>query len=126
MKPNQLQLMESGHVKGNYKVWGKPRLEFFFVENKDKKEANHPDFIVQAKDPCGDVVDIGSGFKNKLKEGERVGQDYYSILMNEPMLFKNPMKLVAWPSGNGFFDLRVDNGLKKSGDVEQGQAAEAA
>lgn len=118
---------EEGKMTGVYKIWGKPRLEFTLVKNQGGSE-KAPDYIIQAKDPCGDVVSIGHAYENQIKKGERIGQKCFSVFFNEPGLFKAPVKCFALPFGNSgtIWDMDYDISEKPNNDDVSGGAAQAA
>ena len=69
-----------------------------------------PDFLIEAKDPCGDRVVIGHAWRNDIRKGEKAGLNCYSLQFTEPMLFKRPVKLSAFPSNpdGSRYDLDYD------------------
>ena len=86
-----------GKIFGTYKVWGKTRLDFEFVKSNDPGE-KAPDFVVVAKDPVGDTCDIGVVYQNEIKKGEKTGLPCFSILFQNPGLFKESLRVSAFPS----------------------------
>lgn len=124
MTCGKLELLDGGHIKGHYKVWGKPRLDFTFVKNADQGD-KAPDFIIQAKDPCGDLVDIGKAYENTIKQGDKAGEKCYSVFLNEPGLFRQPLKLSAFPATIGGRELSLDYETEKKQEdaTAQQQAA---
>ena len=94
-----LERNQEGFISGQYKLWGKPALPFKFAENAKATE-KAPDYLIMATDPCGDTVQIGVAYRNTIKEGAKSGLDCFSLFFQEPALFKQPLKLGAFPSMN--------------------------
>jgi hypothetical protein len=90
-------MKEGGYFSGFYKVWGKPKLDFHFLRNPEKGGDKAPDFLIEAKDPCGEYVQIGFVYENKIKDGDKAGCRCFSMFFQCEGLFKEPKKLAAFP-----------------------------
>lgn len=123
-----LTVSEQGNVTGEFLSWSYPRIQIALRENKARQNEKSPTHEVIAKNPHNAWVVIGAAWKNKIKNGEKAGQDCYSLQLEEPTLFEKPVKLSAFPNqaDGKAFGLEYDRS-EKPGESEQGNnAAQAA
>ena len=98
MKCGHLQIGESGNISGVFLSWSLPQINIALRKSgnpvNDKKLPTHE---VIGKNPHGAWVVIGAAWENKIKNGEKSGQNCYSLLLEEPTLFERPVRLSAFP-----------------------------
>jgi len=115
MKCGYLQMDDEGKIRGAFLSWELPEIKLALRNNPEAgKMSGIPTHEVIAKNPHGSWVQIGVAWKNKINKGEKTGLDLYSLSLDNPTLFKMPLKLSAFPTSSDGkdFSLEYDRGEK--------------
>jgi hypothetical protein len=70
---------------------------FYMEPNPEARGKKSPTHIMKTKGPTGREAPAGVVWANKIKSGESVGQDMFSILLDEE--YGENMRFSAFPSG---------------------------
>lgn len=101
MSCGHIETLEDGNLRGAFLSWAHPRIDFAFRVNKDRSSDKSPSHTVIAKNPHGAWCDIGSAWTNKITNGAKAGQSFYSLKLDEQTLFGGQVvELVAWPESD--------------------------
>jgi uncharacterized protein (DUF736 family) len=85
-------------INGSFLSWAYPKIDFILIENRDRNSNEQPTHEIRAKNPHGASVVIGAAWQNQINKGKKRGLPCYSITLDEPTLFKTPVRLAAFPT----------------------------
>lgn len=121
MKCGVMEVLQDGNIRGEFASWAYPSVQIALRQNVSRSSDKAPSHEVIGKAPHGGWVVIGSAWRNKIKQGDKLGMDCFSLTLEEPTLFDKPVRLSAFPDRDGkHFTLEFDRARP---DTEQAAAA---